>query len=313
MKTDRLVAILVMLLRKERVQAKELAERFEVSVRTILRDVEAINLAGIPVVTYQGANGGIGIAPGYRLDKSVLTGEEMAAVLTTLKGIEHTIEGKSHDILIEKLKNTLNASQIDQLNAKMRQFVVDLNPWHEDSYTKEKLAVIRDAIETSKELEFSYTDSQGSKTTRKVEPYSLILKTQKWYLHAWCSLRSSFRYFKVTRIKAIAATGTVFSPREVPADQPMEDWKSPDSMVSLDLLFSNKMESIITEWFGEDLERCADGRIMVKTALPDNYQTYGFLLSFGNQVEVVSPPHVRTALGQMAKDIYHNYFPEHDI
>jgi predicted DNA-binding transcriptional regulator YafY len=297
-----------MLLRKERVQAKELAERFEVSVRTILRDVEAINLAGIPVVTYQGANGGIGIAPGYRLDKSVLTGDEMAAVLTTLKGIEHTIQGKSHDILIEKLKNTLNASQIEQLNAKMRQFVIDLNPWHEDTYTKEKIAVIREAIEASKELEFSYTDSQGSKTTRKVEPYSLILKAQKWYLLAWCTLRSSFRYFKISRIKALTPTETVFSPREVPQDLAMEDWKSPDNMVSLDLLFSSEMESIITEWFGEELERCEDGRIMVKTSLPDNYQTYGFLLSFGNQVEVISPPYVRTILGQIAKDIYQNYF-----
>lgn len=313
MKTDRLVAILVMLLRKERVQAKELAEKFEVSIRTILRDVEAINLAGIPIVTYQGANGGIGIAPGYRLDKSVLTDDEMAAVITTLKGIDGTLTGKTHEILMEKLKNTLNASQMAQLNTKMRQLVIDLSPWREDAYTKEKLAVIRNAIEESKNLEFTYTDLQGTKTTRTVEPYSLILKAQKWYLYAWCSLRNSFRYFKVSRTKTLAETGATFSPREVTDESAKEgaQWKPVDNMVPLDLLFTQKMEPIICEWW--DLQKCEDGRIMAKAVMPDNYQTYGFLLSFGNQVEVVSPPHVRKALGQIAKEIYQKYFSEHDI
>lgn len=98
MKLDRLISILVILLRKERVQAKELAEMFGVSVRTILRDVDAINLAGIPVVTYQGANGGIGIVEGYRLDKNVFTGYEMAAIITTLKGVARTIHDSRHEV-----------------------------------------------------------------------------------------------------------------------------------------------------------------------------------------------------------------------
>ena len=315
MKTDRLVAILVILLRKERVAAKELAERFDVSVRTILRDVEAINLAGIPIVTYQGSGGGIGIADGYRLDKSVLTGDEMAAIISTLKGIDNTIKGKSHEILMEKLKNTLTSPQLELLNAKMRQFVVDLSPWHEDAYTKEKLAVIREAIEAAKELEFIYTDSQGKKTQRRVEPYSLILKAQKWYLYAWCSLRNSFRLFKVSRMQELSKSGVSFSPREIPADQAVQEsnLKNTQDMVALELVFSEAMEGIIAEWYGADLEKGDDGRIMVRTLLPDNYQTYGFLLSFGNQVEVVSPPHVRQALGQIGKEIYQKYLQEHDI
>ncbi len=315
MKTDRLVAILVVLLRKERVQAKELAKRFDVSVRTILRDVEAINLAGIPIVTYQGSGGGIGIAEGFRMDKSVLTGEEMAAVISTLKGIDNTIAGKSHDILMEKLKNTLNAQQLELLNAKLRQFVIDLSPWHEDAYTKEKLSVIREAIEAATELEFTYTDSQGSITKRRVEPYSLILKAQKWYLHAWCCLRGSFRYFKVSRIKELSTSGILFTPRDVPVDEAPDQpsIRNTQDLISFDLLFSQAMEEIVAEWFGDNLEKDETGRIMVKTRLPDTYQTYGFLLSFGNQVEVVNPPHVRTVLGQIAKEIYEKYLSQHDI
>ena len=111
MKLDRLVSILVLLLRRERVQARELAEMFDVSVRTILRDVEAINLAGIPIVTYQGSNGGIGIAEGYRLGKSVLTEDDMSTIISTLSGIAGSIPDSRHGVLMEKLRNIISTSQ----------------------------------------------------------------------------------------------------------------------------------------------------------------------------------------------------------
>lgn len=312
MKIDRLVGILVVLLRYERVQAKELAERFDVSVRTILRDVDAINLAGIPIVTFQGANGGIGIAEGYRLDKSVLTGDDMAAIITTLKGIDGALTGKSHEILMEKLKNTLPASQLEILDTKLKQLIIDLSPWHEDAHTKKKLAVIRRAIEQTLELEFSYSDSEGRKTKRIVEPYSLILKAQKWYLLAWCRLRSSFRYFKVSRIGELTVGETVFKPREVPDDSISEEpeWYKSGKPVTLELVFIKELESIVAEWFGENLEKDENGNIMVRATLPENNWLYGYLLSFGAGIEVVNPPHIRSVLADIAKEIYQKYTSE---
>jgi len=218
LKLDRLVSILVMLLRKERVQAKELAQMFEVSVRTILRDVEAINLAGIPVVTYQGANGGIGIAEGYRLDKSVLTEDEMAEIITTLRGVARTFPDSRHEVLMEKFKNTLSASQLENVNSKANRLVIDPSPWGEDGSTKAKAALIHKAIEDSKEVSFTYTDTNGEKTARIVEPYSLLLKAQKWYLYGWCQLRQDFRLFKLSRMSELAISDTNFVKREVPGE-----------------------------------------------------------------------------------------------
>ncbi|HBK68371.1 MAG TPA: YafY family transcriptional regulator, partial [Firmicutes bacterium] len=129
MKLDRLLSILMLLLRKDRVQAKELAEKFEVSTRTILRDIDAINLAGIPIVTYQGVNGGIGIAEGYRLDRSILTSDEMVSIITSLKGMARLIPESQHEILLEKLKNILNLSQLEKLESKTRQLIIDPSPW----------------------------------------------------------------------------------------------------------------------------------------------------------------------------------------
>ena len=314
MKIDRLVAILVILLRKDRVRAGEMAEKFNVSIRTILRDVDALNLAGIPIVTYQGANGGIGIVEGYRLDKSVLTEDEMASIITTLKGIDATMLGKNHEILMEKLKNTLSSAQLEMLKARLKHFVIDLSPWHEDTLTKEKLALIHQAIEAFRELEFSYIDGEGKKSSRRVEPYSLILKTQNWYLYAWCCLRNDFRYFKISRIRELTVKSVSFAPRETPPENLPDDrgWLKPENLVALELVFEKEMESRLAEWTGAGIENCPDGRIMVKTTLPENAWLYGFLLSFGTAVEVINPPHIRTAVAEIARGIYQKYLPEHD-
>lgn len=315
MKIDRLISILVMLLRKERVQAKELAEMFDVSVRTILRDVEAINLAGIPIITYQGANGGIGIAEGYRLDKSVLTGDEMAAIITTLRGVSRTIHDNKHKVLMEKLKNTLSESQLKVLDTKVNQLVIDPSPWGESESLKEILSVIRKSIEEHKIIGFTYLDSTGNRSERRVEPYSLVLKSQKWYLYAWCICRQDFRLFKLTRIKELTVLDTVYKPREVLLEQLSWDneWQKGDNVVSLELVFEKEMENIAFEWFGEDIIRHNDGRIMVKTLLPENNWIYGFILSFGTGIEVVGPPHIRTIIADIARGIYKKYSIEHDI
>lgn len=312
LKLDRLVSILVILLRKERVQAKELAEMFDVSVRTILRDVDAINLAGIPIVTYQGANGGIGIAEGFRLDRSVLTRDDIASVIASLKGVARTIPDKRHEVILEKFKNTLSPSQLEILNSKVDQVVIDLNPWGGNEGIKDRLGDIRKAIEGSVEIEFVYTDSVGEKTNRRVEPYSLVLKGQKWYLYGWCAVRQDFRLFKLSRMTELKITDENFKPRQVSMDQlPWDsEWTKPDNVISLELIFENEVENHVMEWFGEDAVKGEDGKIMVKSMLPENNWLYGFLLSFGTKVEVINPPHIRRILGQMAGEIYKKYSSE---
>lgn len=309
MKLDRLVSILVVLLRRERIQARELAEMFDVSVRTILRDVDAINLAGIPIVTYQGVNGGIGIAEGYRLDKSVLTGDDMAAIISTLKGIACTVDDSRHEVLMEKLKNTLNSKQLELLNTKLNRFVIDLNPWGGSGVLKEKLAAIRRAIEAFRLLEFDYTDSNGRRTSRRVEPYSLVLKGEKWYLYAWCRLRSGFRYFRLGRIKELAVLDEPFEPREIEPEMISidDDWYRDDNIVSLELVFEAEKENIICEWFGEENIEHINEKLLVRLALPENDWLYGFLLSFGTGLEVVNPPHIRRILADMAYEVYKKY------
>lgn len=312
MKLDRLVSILVILLRKEKVQAKELADMFEVSVRTILRDVEAINLAGIPIVTYQGVNGGIGIAEGYRLDRSVLTEDDMSTIISTLGGIAGSLPDSRHEVLMEKLRNIMPESKRETLDSKVKQLVIDISPWGTNALLKDSISRLRKAIEDNKEIEFTYIDSEGRWTNRTVEPYSLILKGQKWYLYAWCHIREDFRLFKLSRIRELAVTDRHYEPRKASMGQlTYEDqWKTPENMISLELVFEKELEILVEEWFAGELEKLEDGKLLAKAVLPENNWLYGFILSFGTGVEVINPPHVRKRLAEIAKDIFVKYSSE---
>ena len=309
MKLDRLVSIIVVLLRKERVQAKELAEMFEVSVRTILRDVDAINLAGIPIVTYQGANGGIGIAEGYRLDKSVLTSDEMASLLSALKGISGTLPDSKHEILLEKFRNIISPSQAELLNTKSKQFIIDLSPWIGNDQLKENLKILEKAISECKIVRFSYLDSFGSRTSRTAEPYSLVLKGQNWYLYAWCILREDFRLFKISRIKELELLKETYIPKEISLErlELENEPKRTGKEIKLKLLFDKELFNIVEAFYGDDAELLEDGKSVVMISAEEDYQLYGYLLSFGPGLEVLEPPHIRKILAEAALKMFQKY------
>lgn len=312
MKLDRLVSILVLLLRKEKVQAKELAELFEVSVRTIYRDIEAINLAGIPIVTYQGVNGGIGIAEGYRLDKSVLTEDEMSTIVSTLSGIAPTMPDKKYEIIMEKIRNTIPSKQLENMDSKVKQLIIDFFPWGSGKLLKESISIIKKAIEKHNLIQFNYIDFSANKTVRTVEPYSLVLKGQNWYLRAWCQIRQDLRIFKLSRIKDLTALQDKFEPRKIEFDHINFDteWKYSGKTVNLQLLFDKEIENIAFEYFGDSLEKQNDGKLLLKTVMPEGYWLYGFILSFGTGVEVIDPPHIRMAIADISKKIYKKYSSE---
>ncbi len=309
MKTDRLVSILVMLLRKRKIQAKELAEMFEVSTRTILRDVEALNLAGIPIVTYQGAGGGIGIAEGFRLDKTVLTESDMAGIFSTIKGVGKTLPDSRHEILMEKLKSILSSSQLEMINSKADQLIIDPTPWGEYKGLKEKTKEIHKAIENNKEIEFEYTNVNGKSTYRKVEPYSLLLKNQSWYLYGYCHLREEFRLFKLTRIGNLRQLDSIFVKKEIRMEEyPWEgEWQEPGNVVALKLVFDKEMESIIADLPDINIIKLEDGRFLADDYIPVSPWIYSFILSFGDKVEVIDPPHIREEIRKIAERIANRY------
>ncbi len=304
MKLDRLVSILVILLQRERISAKELAQKFEVSTRTILRDIDAINLAGIPIVTFQGTHGGIAIAEGYKLDRSVLTHDDVAAIIATLKGVARSLPDPKHQILVDKFKNVVPAAQSESFKIKSNRLIIDLAPWGGNKLVEERLSLLRTAIEHEHIIEFEYVSSNGGATQRRVEPYSLVLKGQSWYLYAFCLLRNEPRLFKVSRVKALKECRDTFTCRDLSVDTlPWERvWGPPDRWTTLRLHFDKALIGLAGDFF-EKYTVHEDGSFTVQLNLPENQWLYGYILSFGPGVEVLEPLSLRDKIRQYAQEV----------
>lgn len=201
MKIERLLAIIVLLLNRRRVTARELADRFEVSVRTIYRDVETLNGAGIPVISTQGHEGGLTIPDNYKLSRQLLTFDDMLSLLTTLQGVNRTMQNSDLQRIIEKITALIPEEKGLQRRIYSDSFVIDIAPWGMSDILRETMQAVRDAVGKSLLLDFVYTDAGSRESRRVVEPHTLIYKSFTWYLLAYCRNRNDFRLFRLSRMR----------------------------------------------------------------------------------------------------------------
>lgn len=177
MKLDRLLAILVLLINRGRVQAKDLADTFEVSIRTIYRDIDTLGQAGIPVVTYQGASGGIGLAEGYRLDRNVLTDKDLASIVTALRSVSTSHTNVARDLLMEKLSSIVPEAKNEDFQANTSRFIVDYSMWTHPEALQIKLQLIEQGMDQLRPITFTYCSAEGTQTHRTTDPHTLVLKS----------------------------------------------------------------------------------------------------------------------------------------
>lgn len=317
MRLERLLNIVIILINHRLVHAKELAERFEVSVRTIYRDIEALGMAGIPVVTYQGSNGGIGLAEGYRLDRHLLTDQECAAIVTALRSITSFASWADEDneMLVEKIRSIIPAVRQQAFHERSSQLLVDLSPWGHHPQLERMLGIVKRAISSQRLLQFHYSNANGESSQRLVEPYTLLMKGRSWYLHAYCRGRQGYRLFKLARMKDAEISETPFARRaDADAGDPQlaaRQWHTPENTVRLVLRFTDKARHLAEEWFGAaemELDQEGDARRWKVTAnFPEDNWLYGFILSFGAEAEVLEPPHIRSLIRQSAQRITEIY------
>ena len=195
------------------------------------------------------------------------------------------------------------------MDSKVKQLIFDFFPWGSGKFLKESVTIIKKAIENHNLIQFSYIDFSANKTVRIVEPYSLVLKSQSWYLHAWCQIRQDLRVFKLSRIRDLKALEQKFEPRKIEFDRLNLDteWKYSGKTVTLKLLFDAEMENIAFDFFGDSLEKQNDGKLLLKMEIPEGNWLCGFVLSFGTGVEVIDPPYIRKELADISKNLYKKY------
>ncbi|MCL2391802.1 MAG: YafY family transcriptional regulator [Oscillospiraceae bacterium] len=299
MQTSRLFEIIYLLLNKKRVTAKELAERFDVSSRTIYRDIDTISLAGIPIYTEKGKGGGISLLPEFVLNKSILTEQEQGEILSALQGLSQ-IQSPNSDPVLQKLSTIFNKTAAKWLE-------VDFSDW---SFEREDYwGSFKNAILQKKVAEFDYYSTYSEKTHRRVEPIQLWFKSKSWYLKAYDLDKNDLRLFKLTRIRTLAITEEVFSERDFLAITDNDSNSSkhkPD--VHLRLLIKSEMAyRVLDEFSGYVEEQKPDGSYIISICWPEDNWIYGTILSFGEHIEVLEPQHVREIIQKKARKIYEQH------
>lgn len=283
MKIDRLIGIISILLQKEKVTAPYLAEKFEVSRRTINRDVENLCKAGIPIVTEQGKNGGISIAEGYKVDKTLFTSGEIQAILSGLKSLDSVSGSNRYQLLMDKLSCGSN----DYVGAS-GPVVINLSSWYQSSLPP-KFELIKDAIERKKKIEFHYY-GPGGDNTRLLEPCLLIFEWSSWYVWGYCLLRDDFRMFKLNRMDQIRCTNEDCEKREIPLyhmDPRKVSWTKG---VEVTAEFDKSMKWRLIEEFGiNSFSENADGRLLMQIGWSDQESLFSWLLGFRDCVRIIEP------------------------
>ena len=300
MKIDRLIGILSILLQRESVTAPELAECFEVSRRTINRDVEALCQAGIPIVTRQGAGGGISIMEGYRMDRTVLSTADMRAILAGLQSLDSVSDTKRYAQLMEKL----SAGTSDVVSAG-QSFLIDLSSWYKDSLAP-KIQLIHGAIEAALVIGFDYL-SPGGETRREIEPYYLVFHWSNWYVWGWCGSRGDYRLFKLNRMDKLHLTGAGFEKRPTPLPDLSIQHIFPGG-IQVKALFTPDCAWRLAEEFGRDCyEPQPDGRLLFQADHTDKEGLLSWLLTFGEKAELLEPTEIRRELAEKIKRLGESY------
>lgn len=309
----RLLAITMMLLNRKRISAKELSERFEISLRTVYRDIETIMQAGIPILSHAGVNGGYEIMEQYRLDRQFLSIEELQSIIVGLKGISVGIGEQEVGMLLDKVGALVAKSEHSTLAELNNQFVIDPNPWC-SSRDKDKLHCIRSATRQRQLLRFVYTDFQSRLSTRTVEPMTIVMKGFSWYLHAFCLLRQEFRIFRLSRMKDIQLLPEQFIRRPEPVltlRYEHEHQASPAS-VKLVLQLQPDARAQAEDYFGaEQMVTQPDGTLLVTSQQPEGTWLYHMLLSYGPSLRIVEPVRVADIVKEKARQIVALYAAEH--
>jgi len=300
MKIDRLIGILSVLLQKEKVTAPELAEKFEVSRRTINRDIEDLCRAGIPIRTQQGADGGISIMDGYRMDRTLLTSKDMRMVLAGLRSLDSVSGSRYYGQLMEKIK----AGSSDFVSGR-DSILIDLSSWYRDSLAP-KIGLIQPAIEERRFLSFRYYSPRGE-SDRKIEPYYLIFKWSSWYVWGWCIEKEDFRLFKLNRMDGLGVSKDRFEAREVPMPD-LSNEKIFPGRIRVKAVFRPEMRWRLVEEFGpECFEEQGDGNLLFHCEYTDEEHMVQWLLTFRDQVEVLAPEGIRRELLRIAEGMVEIY------
>ena len=297
MKDNRLFRILYYILEKGKVTASDLADKFEVSVRTIYRDIDSISSAGIPIYALQGKGGGIEIAEDFVLSKSLLSENEKQQIMSALKGLDNTAIQHENELLT-KLSALFKMKSTNWIE-------VDFNNWQNNKLYEKTFDGIKSAILSKNIISFTYFSSNEKETSRSVKPVRLLFKSQDWYLYAFCLLRNDFRYFKLSRIKNLDIHIEKFD--DSFEDVILKKEMPHDNTVHIKVKFDRKVAFRVYDELNGEITEDDEGNLYSEIEIPNDYNLYNYIFSFGDGAEVLEPKEIRIRIKEIINKMAEKY------
>lgn len=280
MKIDRLLSIITILLQKDKVTAPYLAEKFEVSRRTINRDIETLCMAGFPIITTQGVNGGISIIDGFKLEKQLLASDDLSNIITALKGLSTVSDSPKIEMLLDKFKpSEKSETKLDN------NIIIDLASNYKESVSK-KISILKESI-NNVSVKFLYCSKNGE-SYREVDPYKIVYKWDFWYLLAFCQIRDDFRMFKLNRLWELQKTNKKFNIRKIP-ESVLNFGRYFTDTNFFKVIFDKSVKYKVIESYGPDSFSEKNGKLYFEGNYTDEDFIISWLFGFGNKAKVTSP------------------------
>lgn len=300
MQISRLFEIVYILMNKKITTAKELCEHFEVSQRTIYRDIDTLCQAGIPIYTNKGKGGGIGLIESFILNKSVLSEREQSDILSALQGLKATNYSETDQVLT-KLNSLFGNKNTDWIE-------VDFSYWNSTEEDKMKFKNLKDSILNHQVIQFDYFNSCGQESHRIIEPRKLVFKGQAWYLFGFCRDKKEMRYFKITRIKSLKITNETFEPGPIEKYDDTAEFQNSSKAMDITLKIDSSMAfRVFDEFPAEAIKRLEDGSFLIHAELQTGSWLNSYLMSYEDHIEVVEPLELREQLIQLYKNTLSKY------
>lgn len=308
MKIERLIAIIMLLLQRDTISTKELSERLEVSRRTIFRDIDTLNIAGMPIMVTKGAAGGVGLMKSYKVDKKLFTPKDVQSLITSLQSYNQVLDNKEITNTLAKLESMTEKDDLLKKNISHQKYSIDFELNDGNRSLRSLIMVIDTAMNENRYLIFNYIDKNGDGTIRKVEPYKVVFKESKWYLQAFSVERNDYRIFKLARMSELRLAEETFTPRNFEA-LPMDgsDWMTKE-FVPVIIKIDKSIKDKVIERFGEENILGIEGNSYIaRYPITDNEEGYNKLLNFGRKCELVEPISVRKNFKKYLLDVLEMY------
>lgn len=297
--------IIYLLLDRKVITAKEFAKHFEVSTRTIYRDMDVLSGAGIPIYANKGRGGGISLLEGYSFNASMLTNDEQEDILVGLQTLAVT-NFPNTDLILKKVARLFKKETDNWID-------VDFSPWGSGEQKKQLFTLLRNAIIQKFAIQFRYFNSQGEQTLREVEPFQLVFKENAWYLSGYCLLRKDYRFFKISRMTQVCVLDQTITMK--PTANPLKEAEiqAGESSIPIKIKVSSQGAFRIYDEFDEHMiSKNEDGSYTVETKLPIGTWLDSYLLSFGTLIEEIHPHLLRERLVKKLDELKSNLEKNHN-